>query len=97
MRPMTSSLWCGWRDSNPHQPVSETGASAGLRHIRPIQGIACDADFNSAAAWPARRGRVVHRPLHLTAGELRDQLRRRGVETDDVEHARILGIGDREA
>jgi hypothetical protein len=25
---------CGWRDSNPQQPVSETGASARLRHIR---------------------------------------------------------------
>src|SRR5713101_1676653 len=26
---------CGWRDSNPQPPVSETGASARLRHIRP--------------------------------------------------------------
>src|SRR5687768_18563337 len=26
--------WCGRRDSNPHCPVSETGASARLRHTR---------------------------------------------------------------
>ena len=31
------------------------------------------------------------------AGEVRDQLRRRGVEADDVEHARVVRVGDREA
>src|SRR5262245_34506839 len=31
-------------DSNPHQPVSETGASARLRHIRPLRpNLACSA------------------------------------------------------
>jgi hypothetical protein len=36
--------------------------------------------------------------LHLerAAREVEDQLRRRGVEADDVEHPRIRGISDRE-
>src|SRR5262245_60608120 len=31
------------------------------------------------------------------AGEVRDELRRRRVEADDVEHLRIVRVGDREA
>ena len=36
-------------------------------------------------------------PSERAAGEVGDQLRRRGVEADDVEHARVVRVGDREA
>src|SRR5436853_450568 len=50
--------------------------------------------------WTARRGAGIARRSTLLegpAGEVGDELRRCGVEPDDVEHPRICRIGDREA
>src|SRR5262249_56749957 len=44
------------------------------------------------------RSRLAARPhSERAAGEVRDELRRRRVEADDVEHARIVWVSDREA
>ena len=83
---LRGTMWV--EGSNPHQPVSETGASARLRHIRRW--------LMQAPAWPAWRGALVGARVSVAPGEVGDELRRRGVEAHDVEHPRVGGIGDGE-
>src|SRR5438132_1637187 len=85
----------------PSRGASRGGPPAG----RPWPG--------AAPAWavprPGRGGDASPPPLCLegrsrrpplsegAAGEVGDELRRRGVEADDVEHPRVVRVGDREA
>ena len=64
-------------------------AGAGLRPPRPER---C-----AGASRLLCEGRLAAPPSERAAGEVGDQLRRRGVEADDVEHARVVRVGDREA
>src|SRR5215831_920759 len=59
-------LRCGWRDSNPHSPVSETGASAELRHIRIVP----------AAPSPGRFGEGASNAVHAASGRSDRRMRR---------------------
>ena len=71
-------------------PASEAGASD-LISPRPRCGAA------ARSGWAAARLRSpAVLGLERSAGEVGDQLRRRGVEPDDVEHPGIGRVGDRE-
>jgi hypothetical protein len=64
---------CGRRDSNPHRPVSETGASARLRHTRGVRtGTArprsCRRVSHGATRALARAGRTARTPRPAPCG-----------------------------
>src|SRR6266542_5364508 len=59
---------------------------------RPVRG----GDASPSPLW--FEGRSRRPPLSEgAAGEVGDELRRRGVEADDVEHPRVVRVSDREA